>query len=119
MDFKNPLILKYAILAIVLFVCIFCLGRCTAPLPSKDSVCPKELRKITELEGKLEIAEKALVQAKSQLAKCEDSCDSRLRERVDLKDLECKKDLAKALLKQKERYLNFKCAQCKGQGYCK
>jgi hypothetical protein len=112
-------IISYAIACVIVCGAIFLAGRYSAPYPSKDLVCGKEMEDVRTHKATITRHETKIGELEAQIRKCEDSCDTRLRNLSDRKDREAGKSLADALNTQKQRFLNFKCTQCKRQGYCK
>ena len=98
---------------------IFYIGRSSVPMPDKDTYCKVYTDKISNKDREIAQLRSENTLLRSQIQEAEDSCDRRLREITDTKDAQYTKDLAVALEKQKERFLGFKCRNCKKLGLCK
>lgn len=98
---------------------IFYIGRSSVSMPDKGTYCKVYTDKISNRDKEIAQLRSENALLRSQIQEAEDSCDRRLREITDAKDAQLTKDLAVALEKQKERFLGFKCRNCKKLGLCK
>lgn len=98
---------------------VFFAGRASVSAPDKSEICKVEIGKLKKRDIEVGQLERDILGLKASLKKCEDSCDDRLRDQTDRFETECATRVANDLKKQKERFTNFKCKQCKRQGHCK
>lgn len=110
------------ILCAILLVLTFLAGRYSAPTPPPpvyNDFCKKDIDQRKIAEGNVTQLKGDLETQKELLTTCQNDCDTRLRDRVDLKDAEKKAAVVDAKKKQKDRYVQFKCRQCVRKGLCK
>lgn len=98
---------------------VFYIGRSSVSMPDKGAYCKEYTDTISDKDRDIKQLRSENTLLRSQIQEAEDNCDRRLREIVDTKDAQHAKDLAAALERQKERFLGFKCRNCKKLGLCK
>ncbi len=104
---------------ILLVLLGFALGYKTAPTPTKDKICGKELATLKANEVKIGDYEVQIKKLRGEVSKCEDTCTGRVNNEVDIQKAKCREEKAKAKEQQKKNLTKFTCAKCKKRGYCK